>query len=52
MIEVRCSTCKASFDEAKVEITNIEENISGQDVVTFTCPLCNTARKSLRRGSA
>jgi Zn finger protein HypA/HybF involved in hydrogenase expression len=49
-IYVRCSKCKQDFDESKVKFLNIEENMQGQDVMTFKCPVCGSKEKSLRRG--
>jgi len=36
--------------ESNVEILNIEEDIQGRDVLTFTCPACGQAHKSWRIG--
>lgn len=49
-IYVRCNSCKQDFDERKVKFLNIQENIFGQDEMTFECPVCNTTQTSLRRG--
>jgi hypothetical protein len=49
-IRVRCSVCKKEFDESKVEFLNIQENIFGQDEMTFKCPVCKKPQTSLRRG--
>lgn len=49
-IQVYCSKCGEWIDEKKVKATNIEENIYGEDVLTFICPNCNTEQKSRRIG--
>ena len=47
---VECPKCGSKFDETDVDITNIEENIFGQDTVTFECPRCGATVQSLRYG--
>ena len=37
-------------DERTVTTLNIEEDISGRDVLTFTCPRCAETHRSLRLG--
>ncbi len=49
-VQVRCGSCDTSFDEDKVEFLNIEEDMQGRDVLTFTCPSCNKTKKSWRFG--
>ena len=49
-IYVKCPKCGSEYDEDEVEITDIEENIFGQDTVTFECPRCGQVVKSLRYG--
>lgn len=44
-----CSTCKESKDEEKTEFIDIEENIYGEDVLTFICPDCKKEQKSTVR---
>jgi predicted RNA-binding Zn-ribbon protein involved in translation (DUF1610 family) len=34
--------------ESKVEILDIEEDILGQDLLTFKCPECGEAHKAYR----
>ena len=41
---------KLMIDESEVELTNIEENEMGEDVVTFICPICDEVHKSRRFG--
>lgn len=36
--------------EKEVKFENIEEDIQGRDVLTFTCPFCKKIHKSLRVG--
>jgi len=44
-------TCTGDWvDEKTVKVENIEEDMQGQDVLTFTCPECGKSHKSLRRG--
>jgi len=49
-IYVECSNCGSKYSEDEVDITNIEENIFGQDTVTFECPRCDKIVQSLRYG--
>lgn len=49
-VKVVCSTCKGWFNEEDVEFIRIEEDMQGQDVLTFLCPTCNKPTKSLRLG--
>lgn len=45
---VKCYSCGFGWvAAADVECLNIEENIHGEDVVTFTCPSCHFQVKSL-----
>lgn len=46
-IKVNCVRC-GQLNEADTEFMNIEEDITGQDVLTFRCPKCKRVRKSLR----
>jgi hypothetical protein len=48
--EVYCSKCKLWYGEEDIQFINIEEDISGRDVLTFVCKLCNTEQRSLVRG--
>ena len=42
---------KEEVDERKTgEFVNIEEDITGRDILTFVCAKCNTVHKSLRFG--
>ena len=47
---VECPTCGSKYDEEEVEITGIEENLFGQDTVTFECPRGCGQVQSLRYG--
>jgi RNase P subunit RPR2 len=46
LTEVYCSTCKEWRKEGDTDPTNIEEDMFGADVVTFTCGVCNEEHKS------
>ena len=50
IITVTCSECKEEFDERKVKLEDIEEDLLGQDVVTFKCPSCRKMASSHRCG--
>lgn len=43
---------KQYFDADKVEFLDIEEDMSGRDVMTFKCPTCGETHKSLILGWA
>lgn len=47
-IKVWCQETREWIDESEVEILNCEEGDQGQDMVTFTCPLCNQEHISRR----
>jgi RNase P subunit RPR2 len=47
-IKVKCIDCDTYFDEEKVEFVDIEEDIQGYDILTFTCPKCGKIKKSKR----
>jgi Zn finger protein HypA/HybF involved in hydrogenase expression len=49
---IACHHCHEEFGELdeNIKITNIEENMLGQDVVSFKCPKCHKDTTSLRRG--
>ena len=47
---VRCSKCQIEFDTQKVKFLNIEEDITGQDILTYECPICKVETKSYVRG--
>lgn len=49
-IYVTCRYCHTEFNEKDVEITDIESNELGQDVVKFKCPECGKDTSALRRG--
>ncbi len=49
-IYVECPICGSKYNENEVEIVGIEENIYGQDSVTFVCPRCDESVHSLRHG--
>ena len=46
---VTCPNCRKQFgeDDMQVEFLGIEENLLGEDVVTFECPGCGEVIKSL-----
>lgn len=48
-VVVNCGGCGIDYREQDVHFENIEEDIQGYDVLTFTCPKGHLA-KSLRRG--
>lgn len=37
-------------DERTVKVEDIEEDIQGRDVLTFTCPRCGEVHRSYRLG--
>lgn len=45
---VECSKCGSKFDEGDVNVTNIGEDMLGQDEVTFECPRCGMVVTSKR----
>lgn len=50
-IKLRCAECGYTFDEDSFkpdEITGIEEDYLGRDVVKFTCPTCKSRTHSFR----
>ena len=47
--EVYCSHCKEWYTESEVQFLNIEEDMEGRDILTFTCHVCNTQQRSLVR---
>lgn len=49
-VQVFCGDCQTYFDEEKVEFVDIEENMQGEDVETFICPLCGKKVRSKRYG--
>ena len=49
-IYVECPICGSKYNENEVENVGIEENIYGQDSVTFVCPRCDESVHSLRHG--
>ena len=46
---LRCETCGTTFEreDEPVQLLDIEEDMQGQDVVTFYCPRCLDSSKSL-----
>lgn len=44
-ISVYCKTCKMWVDEKTVKFENIEEDITGRDILTFICPTCSTSNR-------
>ena len=49
-VTVYCKSCKKRFEEQNVKFVNLEENMYGEDVLTFICPECKTEQTSLRMG--
>ena len=49
-IQVTCTACKKTHDEADVEFVGIEEDIQGRDLLEFVCPDCGETVKAYRRG--
>lgn len=49
--EVYCSDCAMWFSEDDITFLDIEEDISGRDVLTFICNQCKEEQRSLVRGS-
>jgi len=44
-------TCsKERVPESTVEFENIEEDMTGRDILTFKCPQCGESHRSLRLG--
>ena len=44
-------TCNGEWcPEEDVQFENIEEDMQGRDILTFTCPECGEQHKSLRVG--
>ena len=50
VIRVRLACVDDWINESKVKILNVEEDIQGRDILTFTCPKCGEEHKSLRVG--
>lgn len=48
LVEVTCAHCKERQDERGVECLNIEEDMQGRDVMTFTCGKCGQTSESFR----
>ena len=44
---VICPECSEEHSTVEVEFLNVEENIQGQDVMYFVCPVTHTDTKSL-----
>jgi len=49
-LKVFCPTCEEWIRSKDMEFLNIEENLYGEDLVTFVCNTCNNEHKSLVRG--
>jgi len=49
-IRVFCLECQEWIDEIDVEVTGIEEDFQGRDVLAFVCPDCNSNQKGFRVG--
>ena len=48
--KVICSECSEEHSIEDVKVVNVEENIQGQDVCFFECPITNEVTKSLVYG--
>ena len=44
---VNCLKCGEHHSTAQIEFLNIEEDIQGRDIMSFTCPVENESTKSL-----
>lgn len=44
---VRCTECGENHWTTEVEFLNVEEDIHGRDVMSYTCPITNQSTKSL-----
>jgi Zn finger protein HypA/HybF involved in hydrogenase expression len=49
--EVYCSQCGIWYEEDEIQFLNIEEDISGRDLLTFSCNRCGSIQTSLVRGN-
>ena len=49
-IYVLLSCTGEKYLESKVEFIDIEEDIMGRDMLTFTCPVCSQKHTSMRFG--
>lgn len=49
-IKVYCQECKEWHNEKDTKFENIEEDIQGHDVLTFTCPKGHEGQRSKRIG--
>jgi hypothetical protein len=47
MNTVMCKSCDDEHDTKKVEFLDIEENVYGQDVMTYLCPITANVEKSM-----
>lgn len=45
-MEIFCKNCGRLDHTDNIRSENIEEDMMGRDVITFTCPKCKTAQKS------
>jgi len=50
IIKVLLDCSREMVDEQTVKVENIEEDLHGRDVLTFTCPACGQQHQSLRFG--
>ena len=48
MVVLECN--KERVPETDVEFEDIQEGPFGEDILTFTCPVCKETHKSLRLG--
>lgn len=48
---VHCPACDTEHSVDEVEFLNIEENLCGEDVLTYRCIQTNTIQKGLVYGS-
>jgi hypothetical protein len=50
VIKVVLDCNRTVVDERTVKVENIQEDLHGRDVLTFTCPACGQQHQSLRFG--
>ena len=48
VIQVFCSKCSEWVEEDDTIFEGVEEDMMGQDVLTFICPNCETKQTSFR----
>ena len=50
-MHVKCPECSDEHLPGEVEVTNVEEDIQGRDVLYFICPVTNNETSSWVYGS-